>query len=388
MLRGIDVSSHDGWSTGRFGKQNTETAYGESDFVIAKATQGTGYVNKYCDPAIQRAKSDGKLWGFYHYAGGNDPVAEANFFYNNCKNYFGEGIPCLDWERTQNSSWGSTTWCRRFVDRIHELTGIWCMVYIQASAVGQAASCASDCALWIAGYPDNRNSWDMPTFRYGTGAWSTWTVWQYTSSGELTDRNYAQLTREGWLAIAGASQPSGTAGWVYDESDADKQWYRHADGSYTVNDWELIDGEWYHFDASGWVQWGWFCDDAGKWYWLHDKHDGRFGACDSGWITDAAGDKYFASQTSGDPWGSLCTGVHVIDGEQYCFADAPSCRLVRNAAYASGGKVYVADSEGRAVRGRIAQVGGKMYALGDDGAAMTGAIVLQAGEDGVLKATN
>ncbi len=29
-----------------------------------------------------------------------------------------------------------------------------------------------------------------------------------------------------------------------------------------------------------------------------------------------------------------------------------------------------------------------MYALGDDGAALTGAIVLKAGEDGVLRATN
>ena len=26
-------------------------------------------------------------------------------------------------------------------------------------------------------------------------------------------------------------------------------WYQHADGSYTTNDWESIDGEWYYFDA-------------------------------------------------------------------------------------------------------------------------------------------
>ena len=225
MLKGIDVSSHDGWSNGRFGKQNTETAYGESDFVIAKATQGTGYVNKYCDPAIKRAKRDGKLWGFYHYAGGNDPVAEANFFYNNCKNYFGEGIPCLDWESTQNASWGSTTWCRRFVDRIYELTGVWCMIYIQASAVNQAANCANDCALWIAGYPDNRNSWDMPTFRYGTGAWQTWTLWQYTSSGELTDRNVSTIGRDEWVAIAkGENAMNANDVWSFDNNgDPDGQ---------------------------------------------------------------------------------------------------------------------------------------------------------------------
>lgn len=33
-------------------------------------------------------------------------------------------------------------------------------------------------------------------------------------------------------------------------------WYRHDDGSYTVNDWEYINGEWYHFDNEGWMQTG------------------------------------------------------------------------------------------------------------------------------------
>lgn len=30
-------------------------------------------------------------------------------------------------------------------------------------------------------------------------------------------------------------------------------WYRHADGSYTSNDWEKINGSWYYFDAAGWM---------------------------------------------------------------------------------------------------------------------------------------
>lgn len=36
-----------------------------------------------------------------------------------------------------------------------------------------------------------------------------------------------------------------------------KWWYRHADGSYTRNDWERINGYWYYFDGSGWMQTGW-----------------------------------------------------------------------------------------------------------------------------------
>jgi GH25 family lysozyme M1 (1,4-beta-N-acetylmuramidase) len=203
MMKGIDVSS---WNhSGTPYNVRTAKAYAESDFVIVKATQARGYVNPYCGTDVQRAIRDGKLWGFYHYAGGNDPEKEAEYFYKHTKDYFGHGIPVLDWESNENKSWGSTSWCYRFCHRIHELTGVWPMIYIQASALYQAANCAKDCALWIAGYPDMRQSWDAPKMPYGTGAWKTWTIWQYTSGGNV-DRNIAQLDKKGWMAIAKASK--------------------------------------------------------------------------------------------------------------------------------------------------------------------------------------
>lgn len=204
MIKGIDVSSHDDFNGSEF-KANTESCYRDSDFVIVKATQGVSYVHRQCDAIVNRCKADGKLWGFYHYAGGNDPVAEAEFFHGQCRGYFGHGIPCLDWESVQNKAWGDSGWCRRFVDKIHELTGVWCLIYVQASARAQAANCADDCGLWVAGYPDCRNSWDMPSFGYGTAPWKTWTVWQYSSSNGATDRNYAQLDRAAWERIASGS---------------------------------------------------------------------------------------------------------------------------------------------------------------------------------------
>lgn len=201
MIKGIDVSSHDNFNGSQF-KPNTENCYRESDFVIVKATQGVTYVHKQCDAIINHCKNDGKLWGFYHYACGNDPIAEAEFFYSQCRGYFGYGIPCLDWESIQNKSWGKSNWCRRFVDKIHELTGVWCLIYVQASARAQVANCAKDCGLWIAGYPDYRNSWDVPNFRYDCSPWETYTIWQYSSSNEQTDRNVSPLTRDQWAAIA------------------------------------------------------------------------------------------------------------------------------------------------------------------------------------------
>ena len=56
-----------------------------------------------------------------------------------------------------------------------------------------------------------------------------------------------------------------------------KWWYRHADGSYTRNDWERINGYWYYFDGSGWMQTGWLKLDN-SWYWLNGS-----GAMATGW---------------------------------------------------------------------------------------------------------
>ena len=56
-------------------------------------------------------------------------------------------------------------------------------------------------------------------------------------------------------------------GWI---QSGNRWWYRHADGSYTRNDWELINGSWYYFDNAGWMlanQWigNYYVDGSGKW---------------------------------------------------------------------------------------------------------------------------
>ena len=66
--------------------------------------------------------------------------------------------------------------------------------------------------------------------------------------------------------------------WVQSGS---RWWYKHADGSYKTNGWEKINGVWYRFDNSGWMQTGWVKD--GSWYYL----DGS-GAMKTGWIKDGS----------------------------------------------------------------------------------------------------
>ena len=40
-------------------------------------------------------------------------------------------------------------------------------------------------------------------------------------------------------------------------TSGNRKWYRHADGSYTKNDWEVINGKYYRFDNEGWMVTGW-----------------------------------------------------------------------------------------------------------------------------------
>lgn len=185
------------------------------NITMVKATQGTGYVNPYCDVDYQAAKKAGKLLGFYHYCGGGNPEAEAKYFYKNTKNYIGEAVPAVDWEAGQNSSWGNTNWVKRFVTEFHRLSGVWPLIYVQASALNQVANCAKDCGLWVASYPSmNWKSWNIPNMKVNTYPWATYTVWQFT--GDNMDRNLVNTTREGWKKLAKSNSKPATrkSSWV------------------------------------------------------------------------------------------------------------------------------------------------------------------------------
>lgn len=195
-MRGIDVSY---WNGKPFNAV-TEAGYRESDFVIVKTTEGDWYTNPYIDYAIGRAKEDGKLWGFFHYAEGLDPVAEADFFIRHWRD---GGLPVLDWEGGGNAAWGSTTWCRRFVERVHERKGVWPVIYTGMDGCRQAGNCADVCPLWFAGYPVDANSWDVPRFPYTIPVWGRYDIWQFTSGGNRLDRNTTAWTREDWLKASG-----------------------------------------------------------------------------------------------------------------------------------------------------------------------------------------
>ena len=199
MLRVVDVASHQaGIVTGAL----------DCDAVICKATEGTGYVNPYCDEHYQSAKSAGKLLGVYHYASGGNPEAEAEFFINNVQGYLHEAILVLDWESGDNAAWGDSSWVARFCAHIVALTGINPMIYVQRSAANQCTG-LGDYGIWLAEYPDYaRRGWgDYVEPNYS----GDYAMHQFTSSGAISgwsgplDLSLFFGDTDAWLAYAGAT---------------------------------------------------------------------------------------------------------------------------------------------------------------------------------------
>lgn len=203
-MKGIDVYHGDGINHRLPLKPIPQRAYNESDFVIVKATQGTSY--KYTDffyELIEKTLKDGKLAGAYHYAAGGDPKTEADYFISVVKKYIGLIVLCLDWEGKQNSAFGSKTWCKKFIDRVKEKTGVTCILYTGADGCNQNITLAQKVPLWFAGYPKPMSlSWQVPKWKYNLGKWGMPAIWQYTSSNEKVDRNTSEWTKADWLKCA------------------------------------------------------------------------------------------------------------------------------------------------------------------------------------------
>ena len=194
-LNGIDISSY---------QSGIDLTVVPCDFVIIKATQGTGYVNPDCDRAYQQAKRAGKLRGTYHYVGGGNAVAEADYYVNNIKGYLRDGLLAIDWEAEQNSAWGNEAYLEQLVRRVIERTGIKPLIYSMASRYAQVAAVAKklDCGLWIAEYADmNPTGYQAHPWREGAYGCA---IRQYASTGRLNgwggnlDLNIAYMTREQW----------------------------------------------------------------------------------------------------------------------------------------------------------------------------------------------
>lgn len=146
--------------------------------VICKATEGIGFVDASCDKFVQTCIKTGKPWGFYHFGRNNDAKKEAAYFINNTINYFGEGIPVLDWEDDQN-----VRWVNEFVNVIHDQTGVWPWIYANPWRFNRGGV-EPNCMRWVAQYPG------ITTFAQAEQSSPAATdgfvgAWQFTSKGSV-----------------------------------------------------------------------------------------------------------------------------------------------------------------------------------------------------------
>lgn len=241
-MNGIDISS---WQTG------IDLSVVPCDFVIIKATGGTGYVNPDCDRAFQQGLAAGKKLGVYHFAreSGYKGSAqdEADFFVDNIQGYIKKALLALDWEGEVSLG---PSWAKQWLDRVYERTGVRPLIYMSNSIVNGydwSSVVSADYGLWNAGYyaygtPMGYNP-SAPLIG-GTGKWSGAAIYQYTSEGRLSgwngnlDLNVFYGDAAAWDAYAGGSGDSQ----VPTHSPAPQPTPSPSGGSYTVKSGDTLSG--------------------------------------------------------------------------------------------------------------------------------------------------
>lgn len=204
----IDVSS---WQTGI----NVTTS--GAQIVVAKATEGIGYVNPDCDRVVQDALGAGQGVGVYHFAHTeNNAVAEANYFIDNTRGYIGKGIvPILDWE--PSAPW-DTGWALTWLRTVEAAWGTKPIIYMNQfteNSYDWNSVVAGNYGLWIAAYTLGYTpiyGFNPPAAQPTLYHWPFAVAWQYTSTGYVGDWGgaldlsvvYGDLNT--WYAYAGSGQ--------------------------------------------------------------------------------------------------------------------------------------------------------------------------------------
>ena len=173
-MNGIDIS---GWQNG------INLAAVPCDFVICKATQGTGFTSSDCVRQVEQALSLGKKVGVYHYIGGQGAVAEMDLFTGFVKRWAGRVMLVLDWEQGENRAWGNLGYLDQCIARVIERTGVVPVVYASASVFPWDLCRKRNCGTWVAQYANNK-----PT-GYQSAPWNEGKygcmMRQYSSHGRL-----------------------------------------------------------------------------------------------------------------------------------------------------------------------------------------------------------
>lgn len=165
----------------------------------------------YIDPQAQlnynAVIAHGHAFGGYHFAGGGDPIAEANFFLNAMKPWNPGEVPALDWEISHPAPVG---WCLAFVNHVYEQAGAWPIVYMNLATLKAYdwLPVLDNCGLWLADWIGTPNG-TIDSGKY------TYVMQQY-NDGPVYDHDVFfgtidQFKKYGWPAPAPAPAPAPTS---------------------------------------------------------------------------------------------------------------------------------------------------------------------------------
>lgn len=176
--RGIDVSNNQGqidWAA---------VAGSGVEFAIAKAAEGTGFLDRFFAGNWAAMKANGLVRGAYHFSrpSSTGAVAEAEFFLA-CLNHAGGLEPgdlvVLDLE-DPDSGGDLSGWTLQWLQHVHAAVGFKPILYSGRYYLqdhGVAVPAIAEYPLWLAAYQT-----DMPA---NVPPWPTYLIWQYSSSGSV-----------------------------------------------------------------------------------------------------------------------------------------------------------------------------------------------------------
>jgi GH25 family lysozyme M1 (1,4-beta-N-acetylmuramidase) len=172
MILGNDCSK---WQ----GDINFDVYKNNSNFLIFKASEGTGYTDTKFSRNQSECRRVGFPLGYYHFARpdlNNLATAEADWFLKVCWTPVEGEVYILDYE--PNWSGDAVAWCKTFLDRVQEKIGVKCFIYLnqsQATAFDWSPVVNAGYPLWIAAYTGSPTKNDFKTGKWATAAMQQWT---------------------------------------------------------------------------------------------------------------------------------------------------------------------------------------------------------------------
>lgn len=161
------------------------TRMGDADtkFCIMKVSEGISHRDSRFPEYWNQLLGTPILKGIYHFWRPDDPVSQANLFYNTFRDVAGDEKPdlppVLDFEINPYS--GVIDDLYKFLVEVERGFGIRPMIYTSAgkwNALG-GVNWAKNYKLWVANYTNDPEP-KMP------GDWDSWDFWQYTDRGDGT----------------------------------------------------------------------------------------------------------------------------------------------------------------------------------------------------------